>query len=315
MMIAIYGAGSIGTAWAIVFGHAGHDVSVYDPDVTRLNTAGQEIESRLEQLAELDLIESPAADIIARIAFVSSPQRVLSAADYVQECVPENLELKQEIFRDLERMCRPEAVLASSSSALTATKFAEDLPSRSRCLVVHPGNPPYLIRVVEVVPAPFTDQAVVERTGKLLRQAGMAPIILRRELEGFVFNRLQGALLREAYCLVRDGVISANELDDLVRHGLGFRWSAIGPFETAELNTRGGIEAHAKKMGPSYARMGAERGQNDPWTDELVSKVKEERRKRMPLAEWDKRVEWRDRVLMQLLRHRHQIGLKINAPL
>jgi L-gulonate 3-dehydrogenase len=311
--IAIYGAGSIGTAWAIVFAQAGHDVRIYDADSARLSAAKEEINSRLKQLAEFDLIQQSVESITERMAFCSAPQSALSAADYVQECAPEDLQLKREIFRDLERMCRPEAILASSSSALTTTKFAKHLHSKSRCLVVHPGNPPYLIRVVEVVPAPFTDAGVIKETSELLHQSRLAPIILRREVEGFVFNRLQGALLREAYCLVRDDVISANQLDDLVRDGLGFRWSAIGPFETADLNTRGGIEAHAKKMGPSYARMGAERGQNDPWTEELVFRVREERRERMPLEDWDKRVEWRDRVLMQLLQHRRKIGLKIES--
>jgi 3-hydroxyacyl-CoA dehydrogenase len=96
---------------------------------------------------------------------------------------------------------------------------------------------------------------------------------VRREVEGFLFNRLQGALLREAYCLVRDGVASVDDVDEVVRSGLGRRWALIGPFETSDLNTRGGIESHAAKMGPAYERMGAERGQHDPWTPELVAEV------------------------------------------
>ncbi len=106
----------------------------------------------------------------------------------------------------------------------------------------------------------------------------MSPVLVRREVEGFVFNRLQGALLREAYCLVRDGVASAADVDRVVRDGLGRRWAVLGPFETAELNTRGGIEAHAEKLGPAYARMGAERGQHDAWTPELVAQVARELR-------------------------------------
>ena len=98
-----------------------------------------------------------------------------------------------------------------------------------------------------------------------------------------MFNRLQGALLREAYCLVRDGVATVADIDRLVRDGLGLRWSVIGPFETVDLNTRGGIAAHAEKMGPAYARMGAERGQHDPWTPELVAEVAAARRAELPL--------------------------------
>jgi 3-hydroxyacyl-CoA dehydrogenase len=132
----------------------------------------------------------------------------------------------------------------------------------------------------------------------------MEPVIVRQEVEGFVFNRLQGALLREAYCLVRDGVASVEEVDRVVRDGLGLRWSVLGPFETADLNTRGGIASHAEKMGPAYARMGAQRGQNDPWTPDLVAKVTAQRRALLPLERWDERVAWRDRKLMAHIRDR-----------
>ena len=110
----------------------------------------------------------------------------------------------------------------------------------------------------------------------------MVPVTLAREVEGFVFNRLQGALLREAYCLVRDGVVTAEGVDRAVRDGLGRRWAVIGPFETAALNVRGGVEAHAARMGEAYARMGAERGQHDPWTTELVERVAADLERRLP---------------------------------
>jgi 3-hydroxyacyl-CoA dehydrogenase len=132
----------------------------------------------------------------------------------------------------------------------------------------------------------------------------MEPVLVHKEVEGFVFNRLQGALLREAYCLVRDGVASVDDVDCIVREGLGLRWSIIGPFETVDLNTQGGIESHAQKMGPAYERMGAERGQRDPWTADLVAKVSAARRALLPLDRWAERVGWRDRRLMSLIRHR-----------
>jgi 3-hydroxyacyl-CoA dehydrogenase len=169
---------------------------------------------------------------------------------------------------------------------------------------VHPGNPPYLLRVAELVPAPFTDAEVLERTAALLRKSGMAPVRLKREIDGFVFNRLQGALLREAYCLVRDGIADVADIDRIVRDGLGLRWSVIGPFETADLNARGGVVEHARRMGPAYRRMGRERGQDGPWTDALVAQVAAERRAILPLEDWEERVAWRDRALMALLRCR-----------
>ena len=128
----------------------------------------------------------------------------------------------------------------------------------------------------------------------------MSPVRVRREVEGFVFNRLQGAVLREAYCLVRDGVATPQDIDRVMRDGPGRRWAILGPFEVAELNTRGGIDAHAKLLGPAYARMGAERGQDDPWTDDLVATVSAAVQARFPRDAWEDNVDWRDRALMAL---------------
>jgi 3-hydroxyacyl-CoA dehydrogenase len=136
----------------------------------------------------------------------------------------------------------------------------------------------------------------------------MSVVRVRAEIEGFVFNRLQGALLREAYCLVRDGVASVDDVDRVVRDGLGRRWAVIGPFETADLNTRGGIEAHAARLGAAYARMGLDRGQHDPWTPGLVRRVTDERRQLLPLELWEERVGWRDRMLMALERTRRRMA-------
>lgn len=302
--VAIVGAGSIGVAWAIVFAQAGRPVALYDPDRVRLDSSRSEIRARLEDLVTYGLLATPADEVLNRIRLLSDLQATLGNAVHVQECVPESLELKRSVFADLDRLAAPDAVLASSSSFLPASAFAAGLPGRARCLVVHPGNPPYLLRVAELVPAPFTSSKSVERTAALMSACRIQPIQLKREIDGFVFNRLQGALLREAYCLVRDGVASVDDVDRLVRDGLGLRWSVIGPFETADLNTRGGIAAHAQRMGPAYARMGSERGQDDPWTSDLVAQVTTERREVLPLERWDKRVAWRDRALMALLRCR-----------
>ncbi len=304
--IAIIGAGSIGVAWAIVFADAGHAVSLYDPNSERLDIVPGELALRVGELAEFGLLASSADAMPRRIRLAAELADAMAGASYVQECAPEQLALKQALFAELDRLAPPGAVLASSSSAITASAFASDLPGRARCLVVHPGNPPTLLRVVEVVPAPFTDPAVADRAEALLAAAGMSPVRVRREVEGFVFNRLQGAVLREAYCLVRDGVASVADIDRIMTAGLGPRWAVIGPFETVDLNTRGGIAVHAGRMGPAYARMGAERGQNDPWTPELVAEVVAARRAALPLEEWDDRVAWRDRMLMVQARARRE---------
>ena len=302
--VAIVGAGSIGVSWAIVFARAGRPVRVQDPDPARRAAVAGEIASRLEQLQEAGLLDEAPDAIAGRVTVGADLAAAVGRAVHVQECAPERVELKRELFAQLDAIAAPDAVLASSSSALTASAFAGELPGRGRCLVVHPANPPHLLPVVEVVPAAFTDAAVVDRTVALLAGAGQSPVVLRREIEGFVFNRLQGAVLREAYCLVRDGVATVDEVDRVMRDGLGRRWAFIGPFETADLNTRGGIAAHAEKLGPGYARMGAERGQHDPWTPELVAEVTAQRRALLSLEDWDERVAWRDQALIELERAR-----------
>ena len=304
--VAIIGAGSIGTGWAVVFGDAGHKARLFDAVPDRLQAARGEIAERLGDLQEFDILNGTRDDVLDRISFCTDMAEAIAGADHVQECIPEDLAAKKQMFSQLDALAEPSCVLASSSSFLPASAFAADLAGRHRILVAHPANPPFLLRVVEIVPAPFTDSGVVDRCHQLMTGADMACVRLGGEVEGFAYNRLQGAVLREAYCLVRDGIVSVAEIDQLVRDALGLRWSVVGPFETSDLNTRGGIEAHAERMGPSYARMGGERGQDDPWTPELVAKVTNARRQALPLDKWHERGVERDRALMALLRARRR---------
>lgn len=298
-VVAVIGAGSIGVAFAIVFARAGWSVRLQDPDAQRLQLARQEIFSRCSELVTFGLLQETPETLSARVHLFEDLAGAVTDVSLIQECAPERLDLKIELFRQLDSLAPPSAILASSSSALTASSFAQGLPGRDRCLVAHPGNPPYLLPVIEIVPAPFTDAQHVDRALALYTEAGLTPVRLQKEIEGFVFNRLQGALLREAYCLVRDGITSVADIDKVVSQGLGLRWTFMGPFETVDLNTRGGIGSHALKMGPAYARMGAERGQHDPWTADLVAKVEAQRRALVPLENWEERVAWRDRALME----------------
>lgn len=295
--VAVLGAGSIGVSFAILFSCRGFDVTVYDPVEAALPRAADDLRERLKQLNLTDT-----ADTEARVRFTTDLDEALSGATFVQECAPERVDLKQELLRQSAARTSTDVPLASSSSAIVPSRLAADLPTSvaARILVGHPGNPPYLLPVIEIVPSPRTAEPITRRAAELYRSAGLRPVLVRREVEGFLFNRLQGALLREAYCLVRDGVASVDDIDEVVRSGLGLRWSFLGPFETADLNTRGGVESHAAKMGPAYERMGAERGQHDPWTPDLVAEVTAQRRALLDLDDWDERVRWRDRQLIRL---------------
>lgn len=302
--VTIVGAGSIGTAFAVVHASAGHNVGVFDVSEARRIAVPGQVNDIAADLVAFGLLDSTESDLAARVQVVTSLEEAVKDAGFVHECGPENLDIKRELFAAIAAAAPADAVIASASSAITASEIAGDLPGRERCLVAHPGNPPYLLRTVEIVPAPFTSAQAVDDARSLLEQSGMTPVLVRKELKGFVFNRLQGALLREAYCLVRDGVATVEDIDKLVRDGLGLRWSVVGPFEAVDLNTRGGIGRHAKLLGPAYEAMGAERGQHDPWTDDLVEQVESERRRLLPLDRWEERVRWRNRRLMAALAQR-----------
>ncbi|MFC4005034.1 3-hydroxyacyl-CoA dehydrogenase [Prauserella oleivorans] len=300
MTAAVVGTGSIGVAFALVFARAGMTVRCWDPLPESMQRAKGDLADRLTRLDAHGLLAERPHEVAARVSFASTLSEAVQGATLVQECAPERLDLKRSLFAELAGSTGDEVVLASSSSAIRPSAIAEDLPATDRILVGHPGNPPYLLPVIEVVPSPATSAQTVEHARATYSAARLRPVALRREVEGFVFNRLQGALLREAYCLLRDGVAGVEDIDTVVRCGLGRRWSVIGPFETADLNTRGGIAAHAEKLGPAYARMGAERGQHDPWTPELVAQAEAERRALLPLEQWEDRVRWRDERLMAL---------------
>jgi L-gulonate 3-dehydrogenase len=197
-------------------------------------------------------------------------------------------------------------VLASSTSAILPSAFTEALSRRARCLVVHPINPPYLIPAVEVVPAPWTDAGVVERTAALLRAAGHAPIVMKREIDGFVMNRLQGALLEEAFRLIADGCASIEDVDVGIRDGLALRWSFIGPFETIDLNAPGGVRDYAERHQKIYSGIFPSMQWRTDWSGPVMDQVEGERRKRLPADKLVERQSWRDRRLIALAAHKRR---------
>ncbi|MEO8676807.1 MAG: 3-hydroxyacyl-CoA dehydrogenase NAD-binding domain-containing protein, partial [Casimicrobiaceae bacterium] len=228
---AIVGAGLIGRAWAMVFARGGWRVRLYDSVPAQLDAARGFIAESLDLQAQHGLVADPAA-ARARIAYVPQLADAVSAADWVQENLPESLEVKLDVFGVLDRLTPPAAVIASSTSAIPASRFTEKLAGRARCLVAHPVNPPHLVPIVELCGAPWTAPATIERALAVYTEVGQVPIVVRRELDGFILNRLQGALLSEAMRLVGEGYVSAADLDKTVRDGLGLRWSFMGPLAT-----------------------------------------------------------------------------------
>ncbi len=305
--VAIVGAGFVGRGWAISFARAGHDVALWDVDSAAASKSLDYIRTLLPDLEANGLLEGASTgEIESRIIAAVSLQEALDGAVHVQENTPENVEVKRAIFAQLDSLTAPDVVLASSTSALLPSSFTDGLKGRSRCLVVHPINPPYLIPAVEVVPAPWTDAAIVEHTANFLRAAGHAPIVMKRELDGFVMNRLQGALLEEAFRLVDKGYASIEDVDIGIREGLALRWSFMGPFETIDLNAPGGIRDYVKRYEDAYSQIFASSQWRSDWSGPVLDKIEASRRERLPADKLAQRQAWRDRRLMALAAHKRR---------
>ena len=252
--VAIVGSGLIGRAWAAIFARAGWNVRLTDPHIPTLKAAPRLIRDELHALARHGLASDPDG-AVARISTAASLQEALIDVEFVQENGPEIVEDKRTIFAQLDRLAPPNALLVSSTSAITASRFTETLPGRARCLVGHPVNPPHLIPLVELCGAPWTSPDAIDRARKIYREIGQVPVTINREIPGFVLNRLQGALLAEAFRLVGEGYISAEDLDHTVKDGLGLRWSFLGPLETIELNASGGIPDYCGRYTGFYKEL------------------------------------------------------------
>jgi L-gulonate 3-dehydrogenase len=308
--IALIGAGLIGQAWAIVFGRAGHEVTLYDLEPAALERARDGIAARLKDLAGFDLVDDPQA-VLGRIGYATGLAEALHGAAYVQESAPERVETKRGLYAELDRLAGADVILASSTSGIPASAFTEHLAGRHRCLVAHPINPPFVTPLVELCPAPWTDPAVVDRAHALMTRAGQAPIRLKKEVAGFVANRMQGALIGAALRMVEDGVASAEDVDVAIREGIGLRWSFMGPFETIDLNAPGGIADYLRRYGPLYQAIEREQGPL-AWTDEaLLGALEAERRAALPGERLPERSAWRDRRLMALAAQKHEAAEQI----
>lgn len=308
--VAVVGAGLIGRAWAIVFARGGLSVRLTDADTAALDAAADRIAAALADLARAGLIDDVQA-IQSRIHTTPDLPEAVADVGYVQECGPESVDAKRQLFAELDARASAACVLASSSSGIVASHFTDHLTHPDRALVAHPVNPPYLIPLVEICPAPSTAASAVATTHDLMNRVGQSPITVNREVRGFALNRLQAALLNEAFRLYEDGVASAEDLDKTIRDGLGLRWSFMGPFETIDLNAPGGLADYARRYGPLFEALGQEQADPRAWSRATIDALDAERREVVARDALDARQSWRDRRLMALLAHKIAAGQDI----
>ncbi|MBV9655568.1 MAG: 3-hydroxyacyl-CoA dehydrogenase [Acetobacteraceae bacterium] len=303
-LAAVVGAGLIGRSWAMIFARAGWTVRVYDPAAGVADGAPALCAAGLRELATHGLCDDPDA-AARRIVPAATLAEAVDGVALVQENGPEQLPVKQALFAELDAAAGPDTILASSSSAIRASLFTEGLAGRHRCLVGHPVNPPHLIPIVELSGATWTAPEVIERARAIYDEIGQAPVTVLKEVEGFIVNRLQGALLAEAFRLVSEGYVTPQDLDKTVADGLGLRWSFMGPFATIELNAPGGIPDYCARYTGFYKRLAAEPPApavyEAPATDTIM-------RQWQPTADPAARMRWRDERLAALRAHKNTQG-------
>ena len=303
--VGIVGAGLIGRSWANVFARAGWQVRVWDPNPDQRAAAHAQIARSLDDLEAHGLVQDAAA-AAARVQVTARLEDAVQAADYIQESGPEVLEVKRETFAALDAVAPAHCVLASSTSAIVASRFTEQLADRARCIVAHPVNPPHLAPVVELCGAPWTSEETKARAREIMQRVGQMPVDVRREIDGFVLNRLQAALLTEAFRLVQDGVVSPHDLDHTVADGLGLRWAFMGPFETIELNAPRGIADYCERYVPWFRRYVADAPPAQTWDDAAWSAVAAAWGPAPDAGDVARKGRWRDDRLAALVAHKRR---------
>ncbi|MEU7784893.1 3-hydroxyacyl-CoA dehydrogenase NAD-binding domain-containing protein [Amycolatopsis sp. NPDC049159] len=247
----VIGAGTIGLSWTALFAHHGLTVRVTDPRPDLADAVAEALKTFAPHLG------TTAAELASRVSIAESVTESVKAADVVQENGPENVEFKKDLFKQLVEEAPQHALLLSSSSAIPSTAFTEEIDG-SRVLIGHPFNPPHLIPLVEVVPGERTSDESVERAVGFYTSLGRTPVVERKEMPGFVGNRLQNALSREAIYLVEQGVVTPEELDKVITNSLGIRWATVGPFLGSHLGGGpGGYRHMAEHIGKSMKKMWA----------------------------------------------------------
>ena len=293
--ITAVGAGLIGRAWAIGFARSGNLVTLFDTNSDLLSSTLEIIKNTLEDLGQNDfLFDQSVTEVFNRIKISEQLENALDGAEYVQESAPEELGIKKKVFAELDIIAPKNTILASSSSAFVPSTFSKDLSGRHRCLVAHPINPPYLIPAVELCPSPWTDPKIFNKARIILDQAG------------FIMNRMQGALLQEAFRLINDGYASVEDIDKGISQGLALRWSFMGPFETIDLNAPDGAKDYANRYGNIYQRMSSDFARPIDIAGPVIDNVEKQRRQILPKNKLQERQAWRDRRLMALAVHKRK---------
>jgi len=302
MKCAVIGTGVIGRGWMYVFSRAGCPTHIVDQDPDQTRKALDWFDITLEEdIKDGFVTGSEAAECRSLVSACANLEEALSGAEYIQESGPENLQIKQEIFMHADEFSDPSAILASSTSAIDINLIAEGLPGISRCILAHPFNPPHIVPIVEVMGTDETDPSVVARAVEFLKRVGQKPVVMNYFLPGYLINRIQAAVVREANHLVTHGAASVEDVDTLMSHGLGLRWALFGSFGINHTNADGGVREYYSRYGKAYQSIMNDLDSTPPTFDpemiELIGKGVDDMLGEATVAECCR---WRDRLVRKI---------------
>ncbi|CCD70425.1 3-hydroxyacyl-CoA dehydrogenase [Caenorhabditis elegans] len=306
--IAIVGSGLVGSSWATIFASSGYEVQMYDISEKQLQVALENVEKNLRKLDEHGLQRGnlSADEALLRVSTTTSLNEVMKNAIYMQESALEDLNFRIQFYKVIDEIADPTTILASSTSTIPASKFTDGLINKERCLIVHPVNPPLFLPLTELVPAPWTSQDTVDRAAEIMRSVKQEPVKLKKEVLGFVVNRLQFALLAETWRLVADGVIGVNDVDAVMSAGLGPRYAFNGTCETVHLNAFG-VRDYFKRYA---AGITADMGPIPDFTDEkVINKLEEELEPKMSTLNIRKHQAEREEKLVEIAKLKKDLNL------
>ncbi|XP_060577987.1 lambda-crystallin-like [Ruditapes philippinarum] len=299
--VGIIGSGLIGRSFAMLFAAAEYEVWLYDIEKSQLSGALEDIKAQLKDLDSLQLLRGSltAEEQFNNINTTDNIEQCVKDAIFVHECAPERIELKTSIYAKIDKMLSDTCILATSASALLPSKLAVNIQHKNRFIVAHPTNPPFYAPLVELVPSPWADPDVVPKTKAIMEKLGQVPVILKKEIDGFVLNRIQYAIFKESWRLIKDGIIDVEGLDKVMSAGLGRRYAFIGPIETAYLNADG-MYSYADRYATMIEGIMATFREPDSFSGPVLDQIQSEMEQMVPMDSLQARRNWRDKRLAAL---------------
>jgi ketoreductase RED1 len=299
--ITVIGAGAIGLSWTGLFLANGWQVTINDP---RADIKAAALEGLAQIKPSLAALGYTVSEFEKTLSFEPDLEKAVKDADIIQENGPENLGFKQDLYEKLDKWAKPTALLLSSSSSIPASVFSAKMANPERALIGHPFNPPHLIPLVEVVPGKNTSHTATTNAMDFYRSLGKKPVLIEKEIAGFVANRLQAAMMRESVHLVKEGVITMEGLDSIVSSSIGLRWAAAGPFKTFTLGGgSGGFRHFLEGLGPMLEKLMVNIGDAhfDPETTRVLLEQYDGSYGKIPITELEEQRDHQQLAIMKAL--------------